>query len=600
MAQRDNKPYPVTRAAYNAFGSNIRDELSKGNYAGAAGQVGRGALGMIGAVAADTYDSAAIPSEYIATAARTALTGDSTPVRIDRFSDALGRNRPQASAPAAQAPAASPVAQERSGPSNSLAPTPTDRMSALGYAGRDVQGAAGVTRFDKQGQSPIYTNVPGNTADWVEGGMRPGVNTIPSSAMSMAGQGRANEIQRGNTAMRDQQAFNRGEFLGGSGGIRRSDNQGDQFSMQRLMALPPKQRRDALAAMKMQQDEMLAGRGDQSAMERLMAQESGATARTRMGNETQLMNTDRLGANQRMNTDLAGQWGMAERGLANAGAYDVAGIGERRSALDTLGRILGNANLEPAEREDAMLMLLDQMSSQNRADGGLVYGMEDFESAMGYAQGGMVRGAGYGQTPQADAVLPEVNEYREYAMGAKQLGLPTIPFEQFLSLRAGARQKAVQQPEPVSFADGGLVHPRRAYVESLPKQQPYMGPTQGQPRYEAQQIPERPGRAPIPADRVPLGSGMLDGARSALRGVANRGMNFADGGQIPDPRDVSGRMVVDADPNAEVDSIPAVVDEMMPAKLDSGEFVIPTDVVQFFGTDKLNKMIAQARQGAQG
>ena len=152
-------------------------------------------------------------------------------------------------------------------------------------------------------------------------------------------------------------------------------------------------------------------------------------------------------------------------------------------------------------------------------NGGLV---PDYDSAMGYAQGGMVRGAGYGQTPQAAAVLPEVNEYRDYAMGAKSLGLPAVPFEQFLTLRQGAKQVAA----------------------------------------------------------APQGA-----------------MAFANGGQVPDPRDVSGRMVMDTDPNAPTDSIPAMVDESMPAKLDSGEFVIPKDVVQFFGTDKLNKMIAQARQG---
>ena len=155
------------------------------------------------------------------------------------------------------------------------------------------------------------------------------------------------------------------------------------------------------------------------------------------------------------------------------------------------------------------------------AGGGLV---PDYDSAMGYAQGGMVRGAGYGQTPQAAAVLPEINEYRDYAMGAKSLGLPAVPFEQFLTLRQGAKQVAAAQPQ------GGA-------------------------------------------------------------------MAFANGGEVPDPRDVGGRMVMDTDPNAPTDSIPAMVDESMPAKLDSGEFVIPKDVVQFFGTDKLNKLIAQARQG---
>jgi hypothetical protein len=40
-----------------------------------------------------------------------------------------------------------------------------------------------------------------------------------------------------------------------------------------------------------------------------------------------------------------------------------------------------------------------------------------------------------------------------------------------------------------------------------------------------------------------------------------------------------------------------VVDESQPAKLNSGEFVFPTDVAAFFGTQRLNKMIEQARSG---
>ncbi len=164
---------------------------------------------------------------------------------------------------------------------------------------------------------------------------------------------------------------------------------------------------------------------------------------------------------------------------------------------------------------------MPRLNQPRFAGGGLV---PDYGSAMGYAQGGMVHGAGYGQTPQAAAVLPEVNEYRDYAMGAKSLGLPAVPFEQFLTLRQGAKQVAAAQPQ------GGA-------------------------------------------------------------------MAFANGGEVPHPRDVGGRMVMDTDPNAPTDSIPAMVDESMPAKLDSGEFVIPKDVVQFFGTDKLNKLIAQARQG---
>lgn len=74
-------------------------------------------------------------------------------------------------------------------------------------------------------------------------------------------------------------------------------------------------------------------------------------------------------------------------------------------------------------------------------------------------------------------------------------------------------------------------------------------------------------------------------------------MSFADGGMVPD---ASGKMVHDADPNAPTDSIPALIDETQPARLDSGEFVMPKDVVLFFGTDKLQKMIAQARDTQNG
>lgn len=76
-------------------------------------------------------------------------------------------------------------------------------------------------------------------------------------------------------------------------------------------------------------------------------------------------------------------------------------------------------------------------------------------------------------------------------------------------------------------------------------------------------------------------------------------MAFAEGGMIPDPMDASGSMVIDPDPMAGTDSIPAMIDGQVPAKLDSGEFVIPEDVTRFFGTKKLNDMIQQARSAVQ-
>lgn len=206
--------------------------------------------------------------------------------------------------------------------------------------------------------------------------------------------------------------------------------------------------------------------------------------------------------------DARGQWGMAQQGLQNAGAYDQArynadqrGSTALQSGADRIFQsFIQQGDMQGAEK--FRQQLLAEMAGRREQT---------------FAEGGLV---------QAQQALPEVNEYRDYAMGARQLGLPAVPFEKFLSLRAGARQ------------------PQQAV-------QPYSA------------------------------------------------MGFANGGEIPDPQAVAGKMVVDTDPNAPTDSIPAVIDGEQPAKLDSGEFVLPDDVVKFFGTDKLNKMIAQARAGQQ-
>jgi hypothetical protein len=81
------------------------------------------------------------------------------------------------------------------------------------------------------------------------------------------------------------------------------------------------------------------------------------------------------------------------------------------------------------------------------------------------------------------------------------------------------------------------------------------------------------------------------------QGAQQRTIGMADGGPVPD---ASGKMVVDPNPNAPTDSIPAMIDGQQPAALDSGEFVIPKDAVLFYGTDKLQKMIDKARKPADG
>jgi hypothetical protein len=146
------------------------------------------------------------------------------------------------------------------------------------------------------------------------------------------------------------------------------------------------------------------------------------------------------------------------------------------------------------------------------ADGGMV--PEVGGAIEMYANGGMISPSG---PPPMPAIM---QQYQQYADGARQMGLSAIPFERFAALQ-GSSKDTIQ-----SFADGGMVG----------------------------------------------------------------------------DSDVSGKMIVDTDPNAPTDSIPAMIDGARPAALDSGEFVIPKDVVMYYGTDKLQKMIDKVRnpQGGQG
>lgn len=131
----------------------------------------------------------------------------------------------------------------------------------------------------------------------------------------------------------------------------------------------------------------------------------------------------------------------------------------------------------------------------------------------GYAGGGMVQSPVYGGPPALPRIDPIMADYRQYVLRAQQQGVPTVSFERFAQLKAGAFQGQPQQP--VAMAKGGAV----------------------------------------PA---------------------------------------AGKMVIDTNPNAKTDSIPAVIDGKAPARLDSGEFVIPADVVRHYGTKFLHNLIEKA------
>ena len=134
------------------------------------------------------------------------------------------------------------------------------------------------------------------------------------------------------------------------------------------------------------------------------------------------------------------------------------------------------------------------------------------------------------------------------------------------------------------YAGGGMVPPNvggqgMSAMRGAQQAQPSQADIANYQRYSAK------------AQEMGLGSIAFDEYISMKGGTEN----FAEGGVVPDSPDAAGKMLVDPNPQAGIDSIPAVIDGNRPAKMNSGEFVIPTDVVLFYGTDKLTKMIEKAR-----
>jgi len=211
------------------------------------------------------------------------------------------------------------------------------------------------------------------------------------------------------------------------------------------------------------------------------------------------------------------------------------------------------------------------------------------------AQTGMMRSALDNQ-----ALLQRQQLSNEGALAAAQARNQFDPreslFESYLSAIEGgdpeaanrlldmssALDRVMAEDEAVGYANGGVVQGAAAMAA------PNAGAArQDVDRYREYVLAARQAGAPV----VSFGQFSTLGM-----GAPKTAMTFAEGGMVPDPSDVSGKMVVDTNPSAPTDSIPAVVDGAAPAKLDSGEFVLPKDVVMFFGTDRLNKMIAAARK----
>lgn len=85
-----------------------------------------------------------------------------------------------------------------------------------------------------------------------------------------------------------------------------------------------------------------------------------------------------------------------------------------------------------------------------------------------------------------------------------------------------------------------------------------------------------------------------------VAGIGLGAAGFAEGGAIPDP---DGTMVPpEASPSggAIPDDIPAEIDGQMPAQINSGEFIVPQDVVKWVGEKGMQDFILKSRKQMQG
>ena len=141
---------------------------------------------------------------------------------------------------------------------------------------------------------------------------------------------------------------------------------------------------------------------------------------------------------------------------------------------------------------------------------------------------------------------------------------------------------------PRKYAGGGMVSPQAPVYGGAPDAQ------RADPLINAYRVYTTQSKA-MGAPTVPFAefSSLYAGA---AQGPMQPPVGMAGGGAVP----AAGKMVIDTDPNARTDSIPAMIDGEQPAALNSGEFVFPTDVTSYYGTKMLSGMIEKARQGANG
>lgn len=85
-------------------------------------------------------------------------------------------------------------------------------------------------------------------------------------------------------------------------------------------------------------------------------------------------------------------------------------------------------------------------------------------------------------------------------------------------------------------------------------------------------------------------------ARRVMELQQRQGARFAQGGEVgPDEEYVGGAML-EGPGHGKSDSIPAMIDGTQPARLSKGEFILPKDIVEYYGTKHIDMLVEKARE----
>lgn len=272
-------------------------------------------------------------------------------------------------------------------------------------------------------------------------------------------------------------------------------------------------------------------------------------------------------------------------------------IVERNNAM--YSALISSGQYDPTKPENAtndVKRLLAQMDRDEKVlrgqqEQGQIIRQKYAPGVEGKAEGGMISAMGPQENPAAQL-------YGQYVATAMKAGVQPLPMDKFSNLLMQTRAQLMAAPAqmapgtmpqnpgagaPMGFAEGGGVMGWLA--EKL---------------YGSKTSPQTPqGQQPVPTPNPNLlGTGQARGAASAIQGRQQqleaqlRAQGYAGGGTI----NVDGQQVFGPG-TGKSDSIPAVIDGTRPAALSTGEFVMPVEAVQFFGLQRLNKMVEQARKG---